>query len=59
MTYFERELAQFLESYGLPSLDVRTAQTGLLTFSTFTQKVIEDCPLVVSAKNTRMPVSLA
>jgi hypothetical protein len=50
MTYFERELAQFLESYGLPSLD-KNRPDGFAHFLHLYAKVIEDCPLVVTDKN--------
>jgi hypothetical protein len=55
MTYFERELTRFLEINGLPSLDA-TRSDGFAHFLHLYAKVIEDCPLVMSAKNTTASV---
>lgn len=55
MTYFERELTRFLEINGLPSLDV-SRPDGFAHFLHLYAEVIEDCPLVMSAKNTTASV---
>jgi hypothetical protein len=56
MTYFERELTRFLEINGLPSLNVNRSD-GFAHFLHFYTKVIEDCPLVMSARNTMASVA--
>jgi hypothetical protein len=56
MTYFERELTRFLEINGLPSLH-ETRSDGFAHFLHLYAKVIEDCPLVMSAKNTTASVA--
>jgi hypothetical protein len=55
MTYFERELTRFFEINGLPSLDVNRPD-GFAHFLHLYAKVIEDCPLIMSAKNTTATV---
>jgi hypothetical protein len=55
MTYFERELTRFLEINGLPSLNA-TRSDGFAHFLHLYAKVIEDCPLVMNARNTTASV---
>jgi hypothetical protein len=56
MTYFERELTRFLEIKGLPSLNAIRSD-GFAHFLHLYAKVIEDCPLVMNAKNTTASVA--
>ena len=56
MTYFERELTRFLEINGLPSLN-ESRSDGFAHFLHLYAKVIEDCPLVMNAKNTTASVA--
>jgi hypothetical protein len=56
MTYFERELTRFLEINGLPSLNA-TRSDAFAHFLHLYAKVIEDCPLVMNAKNTTASVA--
>jgi hypothetical protein len=56
MTYFERELARFLEINALPSLNA-TRSDGFAHFLHLYAKVIEDCPLVINAKNKTASVA--
>jgi hypothetical protein len=50
MTYFERELSDFLHANGLPTLD-ETREDGWVRFLHLYSRVVSDCPLVMTTKN--------
>jgi hypothetical protein len=50
MKYFEEQLDDFLKANGLPSLE-RTRSDGWIHFVHLYAKIVEDCPLVMTAKN--------
>ena|ERR1039458_7532179 len=50
MKYFEEQLEDFLKSNGLPSMDT-TRSDGWIHFEHLYAKIVEDCPLVMTAKN--------
>lgn len=50
MKYFKKELTAFLQANGLPSINAVRAD-GWIHFVHLYAKVVEDCPLVISAKN--------
>lgn len=50
MRYFEEQLDKFLCANGLPSLEM-TRSDGWIHFVHFYAKIVEDCPLVMTAKN--------
>jgi hypothetical protein len=50
MEGFEKELSEFLDANGLPGLD-KVRSDGWSHFLHLYAKVVEDCPLVMSAKN--------
>ena len=49
MRYFEEQLEAFLKANGIPTLD-ETRSDGWLHFVHLYAKIIEDCPLVMTAK---------
>ena len=51
MKYFEDELEEFLKANGLPGIDT-TRSDGWIHFEHLYAKVVEDSPLVMTAKNT-------
>lgn len=50
MRYFEDQLEGFLKTNGIPSLE-STRSDGWIHFLHFYAKIVEDCPLVMRAKN--------
>jgi hypothetical protein len=50
MRYFEEQLEGFLNANGLPTLE-GTRSDGWIHFVHLYAKIIEDCPLVMTAKN--------
>lgn len=50
MRYFEQQLESFLESNGIPTLE-STRVDGWTHFVHFYAQIVEDCPLVIKAKN--------
>lgn len=50
MKYFEKELTAFLRANGLPRINA-VRSDGWIHFVHIYAKVVEDCPLVISAKN--------
>jgi hypothetical protein len=56
MKYFEDELEDFLNRNGLPTLK-ETRSDGWIHFVHLYMKIVEDCPLVMAAKN--VPASIA
>jgi hypothetical protein len=50
MKYFKKELADFSQANGLPSISVACPDRWI-HFVHLYAKVVEDCPLVISAKN--------
>jgi hypothetical protein len=51
MKHFEEELAAFLNANMLPSIDA-ARHDGWIHFLHLYAKVVEDCPLVISGKNS-------
>jgi hypothetical protein len=49
MRYFEDQLEVFLKTNGLPTLD-ETRSDGWIHFVHFYARIVEDCPLVMTAK---------
>jgi hypothetical protein len=50
LRYFEKEFENFLKSNGLPSLEM-TRSDGWIHFVHLYAKIVEECPLVMTAKN--------
>jgi hypothetical protein len=55
MKYFEDELDAFLTSNGLPPLDTARSD-GWIHFAHLYGKIVEDCPLVMTARNATASV---
>ncbi len=55
MKYFEDQLEAFLTSNGLPTLETARSD-GWIHFAHLYAKIVEDCPLVMTAKNTTASV---
>jgi hypothetical protein len=55
MEYFEDELEEFLKSNGLPTLN--KSSDGWIHFLHLYAKIVEDCPLVMTAKNATASVA--
>lgn len=56
MEYFERELESFLKTNGLSTLKMTSADGWTHFLHLYTQ-IIEDCPLVITAKNSSATVT--
>jgi len=56
MRYFEKECEAFLESNALSSLET-TRSDGWIHFVHLYGKIVEDCPLVMTAKNKSASIS--
>lgn len=50
MKYFEDQLEEFLSANGLPAID-ETRSDGWIHFVHLYAKIVEDCPLVITANN--------
>lgn len=50
MRYFEDQLKEFLNVNGLPAMD-ETRSDGWIHFVHLYARIVEDCPLVITAKN--------
>jgi len=50
MRYFKEQLENFLQANGLPSLEM-TRSDGWIHFVHLYARIVEDCPLVMTAKN--------
>lgn len=50
MKYFEDQLEKFLRANGIPTLD-ETRDEGWIHFVHLYARIVEDCPLVMTAKN--------
>ena len=56
MKYFEDELEEFLKANGLPAIDTIRSD-GWIHFEHLYAKVVEDSPLVMTAKNTTASIA--
>lgn len=56
MKYFEDELEEFLKANGLPAIDT-IRPDGWIHFEHLYAKVVEDSPLVMTAKNTTASIA--
>src|ERR1700676_2242347 len=57
LTYFKRELSQLLKDKGLPDLSASRPDAWSHFFHLYA-KIIEDCPLVVTAKNAGATIEM-
>lgn len=56
LSYFEQQLESFLKVNGIPTLD-RTRADGWTHFVHLYTKIVEDCPLVMTAKNSSATIA--
>lgn len=56
LRYFEQQFESFLQNNGLPTLD-STRSDGWIHFVHFYGQIVEDCPLVMIAKNAGATVA--
>jgi len=56
MRHFEDQLDAFLKNNGLPTLD-QTREDGWIHFVHLYGKIVEDCPLVIHAKNASATIA--
>ena len=56
MEYFKRELTDFLQANGLPTLE-STRSDGWIHFVHFYGQIVQDCPLVMTTKNASATIA--
>ena len=56
MKYFEDQLEEFLEVNGIPTLD-ETREEGWIHFVHLYARIVEDCPLVMTPKNSAATIA--